>query len=73
MATFAERLKELRTAKGNTQKDMAELLEMKTERTYRKYEAGTIDPPTSKTEFLADFFEVSIDYLLGRSDTPERK
>jgi len=41
-----------------------------TYRTYQKYETGEIDPPTSKTLALADYFNVSIDYLVGRSDTP---
>ena len=71
MATFPERLKELRKAKGNTQKQMGELLRL-TERTFRQYEAGGVDPPTSKTRILADYFDVSIDYLLGRSDNPQR-
>ena len=73
MASFSERLKELRKAKGVTQKHMAELLSLKADRTYRQYESGEIDPPTSKTQLLADYFEVSIDYLLGRSDKPERQ
>ena len=66
MTTFPNRLKELRKAKGVTQKQMAELLDLKNDRTYRQYEAGEIDPPTSKTQILADYFNVSIDYLLGR-------
>jgi len=65
MPSFPDRLKELRKAKGVTQKHMAELLSL-TERTYRHYEAGGIDPPTSKMETLADYFGVSVDYLLGR-------
>ena len=72
MADFAERLKELRSTKNVTQKQMAALLGMKTERTYRAYELGAIDPPTSKTRFLADYFDVSTDYLLGRSNDPKR-
>ena len=72
MASFADRLRELRKTKGITQKQMAELLGLKNDRTYRQYEAGEIDPPTSKTEILADYFGVSVDYLLGRSDNPDR-
>ena len=72
MPNFADRLKELRTAKGITQKNMAELLGI-TERNYQRYEYGLVDPIASNTAKLADFFEVSIDYLLGYSDNPQRQ
>lgn len=71
MADFVERLKELRKAKGVTQKEMAELLGL-TERSYRHYEAGEIDPPTKNTIKLANYFSVSTDYLLGLSDESKR-
>ena len=67
MSSFHERLKQLRKETGETQKQMADFLEL-TERTYRAYEAGDIDPPSSKAAKLADHFNVSLDYLLGRSD-----
>ena len=72
MATFAERLRELRTAKGETQKQIAELLEI-AERNYRRYEAGNVDPTASNATILANHFNVSIDYLFGRSDNPQRQ
>jgi DNA-binding XRE family transcriptional regulator len=72
MIIFAKRLKELRKAKGVYQKNVAEMLSIR-EGTYRAYEAGTIDPPTSKTIMLADYFDVSIDYLVGRSDEAARR
>lgn len=72
MEKFAKRLKELRKLKGVYQKEMAELLKI-TDRQYIRYEAGKVDPPTSKTIFLADYFNVSIDYLIGISDDPQRK
>ena len=72
MATFSERLRELRTAKGNTQKQIAELLSI-AERNYRRYEAGDVDPTASNATILADYFDVSTDYLLGRSDNPARR
>ena len=71
MATFAERLKELRKEKGDTQKEIAALLGI-AERNYRRYEAGDVDPTASNATVLADYFNVSIDYLFGRSDKPER-
>ena len=72
MKIFLERLKELRLSKGLTQKTMAELLEI-TSRNYQRYESGEVDPPTSKTFWLADYFNVSLDYLTGRSDEPGRR
>lgn len=71
MAKFGERLKELRNTTGETQKDMAQLLGLKYDRTYRQYELGKIDPPSSKAQKLADHFGVSLDYLFGRTDGPK--
>ena len=64
---FSMRLKALRGEKGLTQRQMAELLEC-TEGHYQKIEYGTINLPTLDLIFLADYFGVSTDYLLGRTD-----
>jgi transcriptional regulator with XRE-family HTH domain len=69
MSPFAARLKELRKANNKLQREMAELLGV-TERHYRLCEAGKVDIPTSKLIALADYFDVSLDYLTGRSDDP---
>lgn len=63
------KLKELRTSAKITQVKMAEKVGVNT-RQYQKYEQGTVDIPSSKLIFLADFFAVSLDYLVGRSDEP---
>lgn len=39
-------------------------------RTYHNMKAGSI-PSTDKVEKIADFFNISVDYLLGRTDNPE--
>ena len=65
------RLKELRLSRGLTLKAMAEQLHM-VQRNYQRYETGEVDPPLSKVIALADYFDVSLDYLVGRSDKPER-
>jgi len=66
MATFGERIKELRLLKGLTQRQMADTFGI-TERNYQRYEAT--DSPSNDTLIkLADFFEVTTDYLLGRTD-----
>lgn len=71
MSLFAERLRMLRQNKKVFQKEIATLLNI-SDRQYRDYEAGKVDPPTSKTIILADYFDVSLDYLVGRSDNPTR-
>jgi len=69
---FADRLKEIRNAKGVTQKAMAEYLGI-TEQAYQKYEYAMREPNHETTIKLADYFDVSTDYLLGRSDNPRRQ
>ena len=71
MNTFGQRLKELRKLKKLKQSDVAQLLGITT-RNYQDYEYGRIDPPTSKTIILADYFDVSIDFLVGRTDVKKR-
>ena len=71
MPTFADRLKELRKSKSLTQKSMAEFLDM-VEQAYQKYEYGTREPNHETTIKIADFFGVSVDYLLGRGNDDER-
>ncbi len=71
MSFFYERLRGLRLDNKIMAKTMAELLKI-TPRNYQRYERGEIDPPTSKLITLADFYNVSTDYLLGRSDNPAR-
>ncbi len=66
MATFGERVKELRKARGLTQRQMANALSI-TERNYQRYEA-TESPSNENLLKMSKFFNVSTDYLLGRSD-----
>ena len=67
LPSLAERLKPLRKAKGKTQKEMGELLGV-TERHYQKIEYGTVNLPATTLIFLADYFGVITDYLLGREE-----
>lgn len=68
---FSERLKSVRTGAHVTQTAIATILKISA-RQYRSYENGTCDPPLSKAIALADYFDVSLDYLVGRSDEPQR-
>ena len=72
MNQFGERLKELRKAKKLKQTDMANFLEI-TSRHYQAMEYGKINIPTLTLITLADYFDVSLDYLVGRSDDPTRR
>lgn len=67
MPKLSARLKELRKEKGIKQIDVANLLGY-TEAHYQQIEYGHVNIPALTLEALADYFEVSTDYLLGRSD-----
>jgi len=71
MSAFSARLRELRASKKLTQKQVAEGTGL-SERAYQHYELEEKEPTLGSINKLADFFEVSTDYLLGRSDTPQR-
>ena len=68
MSKLPERLKEARKASGKKQREVADALDMKL-RGYQSYEMGENEPSIDKLIILADFLDVSIDYLAGRSDT----
>ena len=68
MSKFSSRLKEIRAASGKKQKEAAEYLGIKL-RSYQAYEGGEREPDIDGLIALADFFEVSLDYLMGRSDS----
>lgn len=60
-----EQLQRLRKAKGLTQKDAAEIFDVKLT-TYQKYELDVISPSYDTLNKIADFYGVTTDYLLGR-------
>lgn len=64
-------LKRIRKLKKVMQKDIATLLNLPL-RTYQSYEYGEALPNIETLAILADFFDVSLDYLVGRSDDPQR-
>ena len=71
MLPLGRRLKELRKERKLKQKEMARLLEC-TDRNNQKMEYGEINVPGLTLIKLADFFQVSLDYLVGRSDDREQ-
>lgn len=66
---LSDRLKSLRKSKRLTQKQLAEKINV-THVSISGYESRNRSPDTDTLQRLADFFEVSTDYLLGRTDTP---
>lgn len=67
MTVFSLRLKSLRKEKNVTQNDVAELLGV-TRQGYAKYENGIGEPDIETIDKLATYFDVTVDYLIGRSD-----
>jgi transcriptional regulator with XRE-family HTH domain len=65
-----KKLSILRNQKGLSQGELAEKMGM-SQQTISKYERGLLEPALETLNFLADFFNVSVDYLLGRSDQPD--
>lgn len=63
------RFRELRRKKRMSQKQFAELLGI-SQTNYGRYETGTRQPDAELLIKIADQFGVSIDYLIGRCDTP---
>lgn len=64
--TLAQRMKQLRKEKKITQEQLAEVIGMERS-SVGKYETGTIPSPEILSA-MSDFFDVSIDYLLGKSE-----
>mgnify|MGYP001144506702 CR=1 FL=1 len=63
------RIRDLREDKDLTQTQMGKILSC-SQRVYSNYERGDIDIPTTVLIRLADFYDVSVDYLLNRTDNP---
>ena len=69
MSKFSVRLREIRMERGKTQAETAEYLGFKGLRGYQYYEEGKNEPSIARLIALADFFDVTLDYLMGRTDS----
>ena len=67
---YQNRLRDLREDNDLKQKQLADLLQVH-QTTYSDYELGRLNIPVAALHKLADFYNVSIDYLLGRTDVKE--
>ena len=68
MIMYENRLRDLREDKDLKQKDIAAMLQVH-QTTYSDYELDRLNIPVAVLHTLADFYNVSIDYLLGRTNT----
>ncbi len=67
MEIFAKRLKELRKEHKFTQQQLANILNIK-QQSYLRYELNTSEPSYDMLVKIADMFDVSTDFLLGRKE-----
>lgn len=63
-------LKRFRKAFNLTQKQVAESVGMN-ETAYQRYEQGRREPAFKQLRSIADTYDISIDYLVGRTDNPQ--
>ena len=71
MCDLAKQFKKVRQERNLTQKQVAEGIGI-AEQAYQRYEYGRTVPSATVLIALADYFDVSLDYLCGRSDKRER-
>lgn len=64
---YRNRIEDLRVDHDLTQQQVAEILHCQRE-VYRRYEKGTRELPLSYAIMLADYYNVSLDYLVGRKN-----
>ena len=72
MKIVGERLKSLRESVSLSQVKLGELNEYN-QSNLARYEAGKAVPPLKLLLWYADYFDVSLDYIFGRTDTPQGK
>lgn len=72
MAKFSERLKLLRNEAGFSQQELASQIGGISKSSINMYERGEREPGLETTEAIADFFNVDVDYLYGRTDIRNR-
>ncbi|RGC97986.1 XRE family transcriptional regulator [Subdoligranulum sp. AM16-9] len=69
---FSMRLKELRKSRKLNQVDLGKIAGI-TSKQIQRYESGESEPTLSVLVRLSDYFDVSLDYLVGRSDVKEKQ
>lgn len=67
MSIFKDRLKELRLEKGISQNDLGKILNV-SKMAISHWESGHSEPSITQLIILANYFEVSVDYLVAKED-----
>ena len=67
MTTFKERLKELRLENGLSQQELVAIVNMSKMAIYH-WESGHSEPSILQLVILSNFFDVTVDYLIGKTD-----
>ena len=65
-----QRIQDLRTDADMSQKQLSEILHI-SQRSYSHYETGSRNIPVEMLIRLANYFDISVDYLVGRTDKKE--
>lgn len=65
--TFGEKLRELRLQKELSMRQVAKAININ-ERTYNHYELGDREPSLEMLKAICDFYDISADYLIGRTE-----
>lgn len=68
--TYLKRMRDLREDNDKTQKDIADVLGT-SQTMYARYERGANELPVRHLLTLCDYYKVSADYFLGRTDNPQ--
>ena len=66
---YVKRIRDLREDNDKTQLEIAQMLET-SQTMYERYESGANELPIRHLLALADYYNVSTDYILGRTDNP---
>ena len=66
---YVKRIRDLREDRDKTQQEIADVLNMHRS-VYRRYESGERETPAWVVVKLAEYYHVSTDYLLGRTNDP---
>jgi len=72
MQILSQRLRSLREGVKLSQAKLAEIIGV-TQTSVNRYETDRADPPAETILWYADYFDVSIDYMFGRTDYPQGK
>ena len=68
--TKFQRIQDLRTDADMSQKQLSEILHI-SQRSYSHYETGSRNIPVEMLIRLANYYDISVDYLVGRTDKKE--